>query len=99
MKITDVQACVIGRQEEHRGGSVWTFVRVYTDEGLVGTGECNSGGPGFSGLATKVAILAMKPLLSGQDPLNINLIYERLRREGRSGRQSLAPLITSLARV
>ena len=43
MKITDVQACVIGRQEPHSGGSVWTFVRIYTDEGIVGTGECNSG--------------------------------------------------------
>lgn len=33
MKITDVQACVIGRQEAHSGGSVWTFVRIYTDDG------------------------------------------------------------------
>ena len=40
MKITDVQACVIGRQEPDSGGSVWTFVRVYTDEGITGTGEC-----------------------------------------------------------
>ena len=62
MKITDVQACVIGRQEPDSGGSVWTFVRIYTDEGIVGTGECNSGGPGFSGFATKQAILALKAL-------------------------------------
>ncbi len=70
MKITDVQACVIGRQEPHSGGSVWTFVRVYTDEGIVGTGECNSAGPSTSGFATKEAVLAMKPLLVGQDPTN-----------------------------
>jgi len=99
VKITDVQACVIGRQEEHSGGSVWTFVRVYTDEGPIGTGECNSGGPGFSGLATKVAILAMKPLLIGQDPFNINLIYERLRRTGRYGGSSNAPLIFALTGI
>ena len=42
MKITDVQACVIGKPEPHSGGCVWTFVRIYTDEGIVGTGECNS---------------------------------------------------------
>ena len=74
MKITDVQACVIGRRARHSGGSVWTFVRVYTDEGIVGTGECNSAGA-TSGFALKQAILAMKPLLIGQDPTNIGPIW------------------------
>lgn len=99
MKITDVQACVIGREEPDSGGSVWTFVRVYTDQGIVGTGECNSGGPGFSGFATKAAILAMKPLLIGEDPFNINLIYEKLRRRGRYGGSSHAPLIFALTGI
>ena len=99
MKITDVQACVIGRQEMHSGGSVWTFVRIYTDEGIVGTGECNSGGPGFSGLASKYAILAMKDYLIGEDPFNINLIYEKLRRVGRYGGSSHAPLIFALTGI
>lgn len=99
MKITDVQACVIGRQEMHSGGSVWTFVRIYTDEGIVGTGECNSGGPGFSGFATKSAILAMKEWLVGEDPFNINLIYEKLRRVGRYGGSSNPPLIFALTGI
>lgn len=99
MKITDVQACVIGREEPDSGGSVWTFVRIYTDEGIVGTGECNSGGPGFSGFATKAAILAMKPLLIDEDPFNINLIYEKLRRRGRYGGSSHAPLIFALTGI
>lgn len=99
MKITDVQACVIGRQEEHSGGSVWTFVRVYTDEGIVGTGECNSGGPGFSGVATKHAILEMKSRLIGEDPSNINMLYEKLRRGGRYGGSSSAPLIFALTGI
>lgn len=99
MKITDVQACVIGRQEEHSGGSVWTFVRIYTDEGIVGTGECNSGGPGYSGFATKYAILNMKRWLIGEDPFNINRIYEKLRRVGRYGGSSNAPLIFALTGI
>ena len=99
MKITDVQACVIGRQEPDSGGSVWTFVRVYTDEGIVGTGECNSGGPGFSGFATKQAILAMRELLIGEDPFNINMLYEKLRRAGRYGGASNAPLIFALTGI
>lgn len=99
MKITDVQACVIGRQEPHSGGSVWTFVRIYTDEGIVGTGECNSGGPGFSGFATKAAIMAMKRHLIGEDPFNVNLIYEKLRRGGRYGGSINAPLIFALTGI
>jgi len=99
MKIRDVQACVIGRQEPHSGGSVWTFVRVYTDEGIVGTGECNSGGPGFTGFATKEAILAIKPLLIGEDPFNVNLIYEKLRRLGRYGGSTNAPFIFALTGI
>lgn len=99
MKITDVQACVIGRQEAHSGGSVWTFVRIYTDEGIVGTGECNSGGPGYSGFATKAAILAMRDRIIGQDPFNINKIYEELRRKGRYGGSSEAPLIFALTGI
>ncbi len=99
MKITDVQACVIGREEPDSGGSVWTFVRIYTDQGLVGTGECNSGGAGFSGFATKAAILAMKPMLIGEDPFNINLIYEKLRRRGRYGGSNHAPLIFALTGI
>lgn len=99
MKITDVQACVIGKQEPDSGGSVWTFVRIYTDEGIVGTGECNSGGPGYSGFATKSAILAMRDRMIGEDPFNINLIYEKLRRNGRYGGSSEAPLIFALTGI
>jgi galactonate dehydratase len=99
MKITDVQACVIGRPEAHSGGSVWTFVRVYTDEGLVGTGECNSAGPGISGFATKQAILAMKPFLLGKDPLDTGPLYEILRRRGRYGGSSTAPLIFAITGI
>jgi L-alanine-DL-glutamate epimerase-like enolase superfamily enzyme len=99
MKITDVQACVIGRQEAHSGGSVWTFVRIYTDEGITGTGECNSGGPGFSGFANKEAILAVKHMLIGEDPFNINMLYEKIRRIGRYGGSTNPPLIFALTGI
>jgi len=99
MKITDVQACVIGRSEPHSGGSVWTFVRVYTDKGIVGTGECSSAGPGASGFATKEAVLAMKRWLIGQDPMNVGPLYETIRRRGRYGGTSNPPLIFALTGI
>ena len=91
MKITDVQACVVGRPEEHSGGSVWTFVRVYTDAGIVGTGECSSAGPFTSGFATKETVLWMKQWLVGEDPLRIGPLYELLRRRSRYAGGSTAP--------
>ena len=99
LKITDVQACVIGRPEPHSGGSVWTFVRIYTDEGISGTGECNSAAAMASGFAVKEAILRMRPRLLGQDPLNIAPLYESLRRSGRYGGTSTAPLIFAITGI
>lgn len=99
MRITDVQACVIGRPEPHSGGCVWTFVRVYTDEGIVGTGECSSAAAGTSGFAVKEAVLAMKQHLIGEDPTNPGPLWERLRRRGRYGGTTNAPLIFALTGI
>ena len=99
MKITDVQASVIGRPEPHSGGCVWTFVRVYTDEGIIGTGECSSAAAGASGFAVKEAILAMKLMLLGRDPTDPGPIYEQLRRRGRYGGTSSAPLIFAITGI
>lgn len=99
MKIVDVQASVIGKAEEHSGGSIWTFVRVYTDEGIVGTGECNSAGAAATGFATKAIILTLKPLLIGKDPLNIGPIYETLRRSGRYGGTSTVPVMFAITGI
>jgi len=99
MKITDVQACVIGRSEPHSGGCVWTFVRVYTDEGIVGTGECNSAAAGASGFAVKNAIEIMKAQLIGKDPTNPGPLWEMLRRRGRYGGTTEAPLIFALTGI
>jgi len=99
VKITDVQACVIGRPEPHSGGCVWTFVRVYTDEGIVGTGECNSAGSFGSGFVTKEICLAMKPLLMGEDPMNIGMLYEKMRRRCRYAGSASAPVTFALTGI
>ncbi|MFH1085330.1 MAG: mandelate racemase/muconate lactonizing enzyme family protein [Chloroflexota bacterium] len=99
MKITDVQACVVGRPEPHSGGSVWTFVRVYTDAGIVGTGECNSAGPFSNRFATKEAVLTMRQHLLGQDPMQIGKLYEIMRRRGRYGGGSTAPMIFAITGI
>ena len=59
MKITDVECLVLDRQ--------FPFVRVYTDEGLVGIGEC------FRRLPQVVKTLVdstLRPVLIGKDPVD-----------------------------
>ncbi len=60
MKITTVETFVVDA-----GWRPWTFVKVETDEGVTGWGECSDGkNPwGVAGV-----VQDMKPLLIGQDP-------------------------------
>lgn len=69
MKITDI------RTAEVHGHGYSMFVRVYTDEGVVGTGECIHGGEGAVQL-----VEGMKRMLIGENPLNVDMLFEKVRR-------------------
>ena len=59
MKITSVETLIVDA-----GWRPWTFVKIETDEGVTGYGECSSGTP--HGVAGTVKDLT--PLLIGRDP-------------------------------
>ncbi|MEK7397565.1 MAG: mandelate racemase/muconate lactonizing enzyme family protein, partial [Candidatus Poribacteria bacterium] len=69
MKITDIQTM------EVMGHGYSTYVRVYTDKGLTGTGECIHGRS-----ASSAIINDMKGMLINQDPMNIDKLFEWVRR-------------------
>ena len=69
MKITDVKTA------EVRGHGYSLYVKVFTDEGLVGVGECIHGGAGAARLVAELA-----ELIVGQDPLNVDRLFETMRR-------------------
>jgi L-alanine-DL-glutamate epimerase-like enolase superfamily enzyme len=71
MKITDVECLVLDRQ--------FPLVRVYTDEGLVGIGECFRRQPEF--IKNQVDSL-LKPALLGKDPLDTELRWRDMVRAG-----------------
>lgn len=52
VEITDVQSAVVGETGEY-GSFLWTFVRVYTDAGIVGTGEAFPSGGGFPEISSE----------------------------------------------
>jgi gluconate/galactonate dehydratase len=65
-EITDVQTTMVD------GNFPWTLVRVYTDAGVVGTGEA------YWGAGVPELIERMKPFVVGENPLDIDRLYEHL---------------------
>ncbi len=72
MKITDVRTAVV------RGNYEWVLVRVYTDEGLVGLGEC------YWGAGVERVVHRLRGLLVDEDPHNVDWLYQKMVR-GMSG--------------
>ncbi len=69
MKITEI------RTGEVRGHGWTCFVRITTDTGITGTGECIHGGAGIQQI-----IAALGSLIIGEDPMNVDRLYEKMRR-------------------
>jgi L-alanine-DL-glutamate epimerase-like enolase superfamily enzyme len=67
MKIVDIKTAVV------EGNFDWTFVRVYTDEGITGIGESFLA-PGLTSI-----IRDLKPLLIGEDPRNIDRLFRKMQ--------------------
>src|SRR6056297_1384398 len=66
LEITDVQTTMVD------GNFPWTLVRVYTDAGVVGTGEA------YWGAGAPELIERMKPFIIGENPLDIDRMTEHL---------------------
>ena len=64
--ITDVQTTMVD------GTFPWVLVRVYTDAGITGTGEA------YWGAGQDAVIERMAPFLEGENPLDIDRLFEHL---------------------
>jgi galactonate dehydratase len=88
MKITEI------RTAEVKGHGFSCFVRIGTDKGLVGTGECIHGGDGIQQI-----IAGLAPLIIGEDPLNVERLYEKLRRARVFDGAAAGNLVTALTGI
>jgi gluconate/galactonate dehydratase len=66
VEITDVQTTMVD------GNFPWTLVRVYTDVGVTGTGEA------YWGAGVPELIERMTPFIEGENPLDIDRLFEHL---------------------
>ncbi|TCJ13482.1 mandelate racemase/muconate lactonizing enzyme family protein [Rubrobacter taiwanensis] len=67
MKITEIRTAVVEANYD------WTFIKVYTDEGIEGLGESFLA-PGLVGI-----IRDLEPLLVGEDPRNVDKLWSKMR--------------------
>jgi len=81
MKITDIKVAIV------RGNFCWPLVKVETDEGIYGLGESRDYSPSSRYvLPMKEMILCLKRELIGEDPSNVEYLFNKIRRYGSSGR-------------
>jgi galactonate dehydratase len=71
MKITDVRTAQV------RVHGLQTHIRVYTDQGIYGQGESTDAAVGTASLVNQ-----FRRFLVGQDPLNVDALWERIRVSG-----------------
>ena len=80
MKIIRLKTAVV------EGNFDWTFVRIETDEGIRGLGECFFA-PGLTAM-----LRSLEPLLIGEDPRDVNRLFRKLQL-ATSGAGSVAGII------
>src|SRR5208283_4103282 len=88
LKITEV------RTAEVRVHGYQVHVRVYTDQGIVGQGESTDAATGNVPL-----IRSFSRMLMGQDPLNIEAAFERIRTSGVFAGAQSGQYVTALTAV
>jgi galactonate dehydratase len=68
LKITDIKTAEIG------GHGYSLFVKIFTDEGIEGIGECIHGGDGVS-----LLVADMAEMIKGKNPLDVDRLFESIR--------------------
>ena len=89
LKITDVRTA----QVLAHGHQV--HVRIYTDQGLIGQGEATDAAVGTPPLIQG----PFKRVLVGQDPLNVDLLFERIRTLGIFAGAQAGQYVTALTGI
>ena len=78
MKVTGIETILVDNVPPYRGGIKWLFVKLATDEGIVGLGERVTGG--VRNLASQIALLhdLCEQFVVGEDPFKVELIWHRM---------------------
>jgi 2-dehydro-3-deoxyphosphogalactonate aldolase len=78
MKVTGLQTILLDNIEPYRGGRQWLFIKLLTDEGLVGLGERVTGHA--RSLTSQIALLneLCDEFVIGENPFHVERIWQRM---------------------
>ena len=78
MKVSHVETLLLDNIEPYRGGRKWLFLRLFTDEGIVGLGERPTGH--LTNLKSQIALLhdLCERFVVGQSPFDIENLWQRM---------------------
>jgi len=78
MKVTGIETLLLDNLPPYRGGRKWLFLKLATDEGIVGLGERVGGG--VTDLAPQVALLKhlAEQFVIGENPFHVERIWQRM---------------------
>ncbi|MDP3061824.1 MAG: mandelate racemase/muconate lactonizing enzyme family protein, partial [Chloroflexota bacterium] len=77
MKITEVKTWIVGNPPPHRGGRNWVFLKLLTDEGIEGVGECNTPSNREHTLVQLIKELSA-PFVIGKSPFDNEKLWDTL---------------------
>ena len=81
MKITDVKTFVVGNPPPHFGGRYWIFLKLTTDNGIVGYGEVYSV-PFHPHVVAKMITDVCERKVIGSDPFKIERLWRNIYSSG-----------------
>jgi 2-dehydro-3-deoxyphosphogalactonate aldolase len=78
MKVTGIETILLDNVPNYRGGRKFLFIKLMTDEGIVGLGERVTGG--VTNLAPQIALLneLCERFVIGENPFHIERIWQRM---------------------
>ncbi|HZO31393.1 MAG TPA: mandelate racemase/muconate lactonizing enzyme family protein [Chloroflexota bacterium] len=78
MKVTRLETLLLDNVPPYRGGRKFLFIKLHTDERIVGLGERVTGG--VTDLRSQIALLEElgEQFVIGQNPFNVELIWQRM---------------------
>lgn len=87
MRITDVKTATV------QGNFEWILVRVYTDDGLVGLGEC------YWGAGVAMVVHRLKQYLLGEDPHSVDWLYQKMVRRMSGAGSTAGTIVAAISGV
>jgi galactonate dehydratase len=76
MKLTDLRIFTVAPPAPGWGGRYWTFVKLTTDDGIVGYGECYASTVGHKAMNAVIEDVFARHM-AGENPENIELMFRR----------------------